>query len=168
MKKKIVIFILLPFVLFSCIKQKQEKDNDKLIEVYPDAEMKTILDSFIVSCNDKSLIYELYIDKIRNWDYDIVLYAGKKSLVRNGHPIMKTRISDIDIYIYSGVERYFQASPSPSLSLRTDSLPEEIPEGNYWTITDENEKISIFKNCQSFPFYGSYRIKFVAPVVPDN
>lgn len=159
--KKITILFLLIITFTGCSKQKNV--NNAEIEVYPRPEIKAILDSFVVSCNDKSLIYELYIDKIHNWDYDIVLYSGKGSLIENGKPIMKTTISDVTIHIYSGVEYLFDSSSSSAVSIVSDSLPKEIPEGNYWLISITDEKIKIVKDATNFPFYMSNRVKFEMP-----
>ena len=165
--KKIFCYILLIVSFISCGKKKE---NITEIEIYPRSEMKAILDSFIVSCNDKNLIYELYIDKIRNWDYDIVLYSGKKSLTENSNPIMKYTNSNVTIHIYSGVEHFFGNSLSSAVSITPDSLPEEIPIGNYWLISEIDNKINIIKDeaAFGFPFYQSSRIKFEMPEVDDN
>lgn len=160
--KKILILYLLIIIFTSCTKQKDTGGNTE-IEIYPRAEMKAILDSFVVFCNNKSLIYELYIDKIQNRDYDIVLYSGKRSLIDNGHPIMKTTISDVTIHVYSGVEHYFDNSPSSAMPIVSDSLPQEIPEGNYWLISEINGKLNIIKDVTGFPFYMSRRVKFEIP-----
>lgn len=159
--KKILCLILIILFLICCNNQKTEESN--ILEIYPRPEIKAILDSFVVSCNDKSLIYELYVDKIRNWDYDIVLYSGKRSLIENGKSIMITTISDVTIHIYSGVEHYFDSSSSLAIPITPDSLPREIPEGNYWLISETDGKINIIKDATSFPFYMSSRVKFEMP-----
>jgi hypothetical protein len=162
MKKFITLFLSI-IILTGCSKQKNAS-NCQEAEIYPRPEMKAILDSFIIACNDKNLIYELYIDKIRNWDYDIVLYSGKRSLIENGHPIMKTIVSDVTVHIYSGIEHYFDSTPSSAISITSDSLPKEIPKGNYWLISEIDGKMNIIKDATSFPFYMSSRVKFVPPV----
>lgn len=162
--KKITILSLFVLIFVCCSKQKRAENSNEIV-VSPRPEMKAILDSFIVSCNDKSLRYELYIDKIHNWDYDNLLYSGKKSLVNNSRPIMKTVISDVTIYIYSGIEHYFESTFSqlnnPQIN---ESLPDEIPEGNYWLITEKDGKLNIIKDGAGFPFYRSNRVEFVPPV----
>jgi hypothetical protein len=169
--KKIAI-LSLSIILFACCAKQKSTGNSSEMEIYPRAEMKAILDSFVVSCNDKSLIYELYIDEIRNRDYDIVLYAGKRSLIDNGHPIMKTTISGITVHVYSGIEHYFESNSSQVNNPKVnDSLPDERPEGNYWLIADKEGQI-IKEEAFGYPFRSSFRVEFVAPEEikdePDN
>jgi hypothetical protein len=166
MKKLFSLIIII--IVFSCCNQKRTGENNELT-VYPRSEIKILIDSFIQFSNDTSLIYEIYVDKIAHWDYDIVLFAGKRSLIDNGKPIMKTIISGIPIYIYSGVEHYFGVDPSKTNNSQIfDSLPDEIPKGNYWVISEKDGNMSIVKDGFSFPFYRTHRIEFEMPEGNDN
>lgn len=160
MKKILSIPIIL--WLFSCNQNKSNVDQDQLI---PRENIKCVLDSFVQITNDANLIHEIYIDKISPWEYDIVLYAGKKSLTEKGSVTANTEISGIKFDIYSGIEHYFR---NPKDTCSFDDTPNKfgVPDGIYWILTDKDGQISIIKNSSAFPFYSMpNRVDFIPPTI---
>lgn len=164
--KQLISFILIA-IIFSCCNHKRSEESN-ILEVYPRSEIKILMDSFIQFSNDTSLIYEIYVDKIAHWDYDIVLYSGKKSLTEKRCAIMKTSISGIKFDIYSGLEHFFGNQPNLNDTIIDTPPLEGAPDGNYWIITDRRGVISIIKDSWTFPFQASQRIEFEMPEGNEN
>jgi hypothetical protein len=165
MKKFFNLIIII--IVFSCCNQKRTGENNELT-VYPRSEIKILIDSFIQFSNDTSLIYEIYVDKIAHWDYDIVLYSGKRSLIEKRCAIMKTYVSGIKFDVYSGIEHFFGNPFNINDSIIDTPPPEGAPDGNYWIITDRRGVVSIIKDGWTFPFQASQRIEFEMPEGNDN
>lgn len=159
---KHILFTIIALGLLSCRPNKSNIDQSLLI---PRENIKNILDSFVQISNDKSLIHEIYIDKLSPWEYDIILFAGKKSLTEKGSVIANTEVSGINFDIYSGIEHYFKHSND---TCSFDDTPNKFgaPEGIYWIITDKDGQISIIKDSWAFPFYSMpNRMNFIPPTV---
>jgi hypothetical protein len=162
----ILIISVLSFTV-SCTFSENNRKESRQVVLVPRDGMKVVIDSFIQFSNDKHLVYEIYIDKITPWEYNIVLYSGKESITENVTSEITTVVSNIKFSIYSGIEHYFKLS-GDTLSINDEPKKRGAPDGNYWIITDKNGKLEIIKDSWAFPFYSMPdRTKFIAPKIED-
>ena len=151
---KIIYILLLILTFGALISCSSSKKEDHELFLKPRENIEAIMDSFVVFSKDKSLIYEIYIDKITPWEYDIILYSGKVSLSENATVVAKTIVSDVKFNIYSGIEHYFCLAKDSAFIFDDDPREEGAPLGNYWIIIDRKGKVEVMKNSWALPFYS--------------
>jgi len=115
------------FLTILCITACVPNNNDKKLWM-PRENIKVVLDSFVNILNDKNLIYEIYIDKIDELEYNLYIYGGRESLMKNPETTIKTEIKDVEFNIYSGFEHFFK-SAQDTLKDFDDNLKDPVPEG---------------------------------------
>lgn len=104
----------LAILYFLCISCKNDNNKPACYYVDPYPQIKPALDSFLKVSGKLHSVNAIYIDKTSPHNFELLLYAGSKSLtseedqVGNQKSIHKTRVSDIEFEVYSGVEHYFQ------------------------------------------------------------
>jgi hypothetical protein len=166
MRNILYLILLLTITIVSCSKKDIDKKSDEKLVVFPRSDIKAVIDSFILF-NNKELVYEIYVDKIGRKDYDIILYSGERPLIENGYPIMKTNISGVVFDIYSGIEHFFKDSSNSQDSIGYESLPDDVPKGNSWIISERKGVLNTYKDAWIFPFQTSERIEFEIPEVEE-
>ena len=160
MKKLLLILIVLNIV--SCqTKNEMSLEYQTLI---PRENIKVLLDSFVRENGDKASLYELYIDKLTPWEYDIVIYAGEESLTENNCAIVYTTASGVKFNVYTGLEHYF--GNIHDLKIEDTPRLSGPPDGSYWVVVDSSGIFKIEKNLWAFPFYSMpNRIDFIPPEI---
>jgi len=87
--------------------------NHKNTCLLPNKNLEMLLDSF-VRINNSFHVYELYIDKLDPDHYNLIIYAGDKSLTENEckkfnqSSLAYCNIRSVNFHIYSGIEHYFK------------------------------------------------------------
>lgn len=159
MKKIILLFIA--FLLFtSCKKSKNQN-----IGIIPKVKILKILNDFVKENECDKCIYEIYIDKINPYQYELIIYKGQHSLTleennkneQNPITIVKLK-SGVEFDVYSGIEHYFTISDSSSSfkklkmkSINNLNSKKEV-ENKMWIVKDSMNLITILKNNEVYPF----------------
>jgi len=159
MKKIILLFIA--FLLFtSCKKSKNQN-----IEIIPKVKILKILNDFVKDNECDKCIYEIYIDKINPYHYELIIYKGQQSLTLEENnkneqipiPIVKLK-SGVEFDVYSGIEHYFTINDSSNSfkklkikSINNLNSKKEV-ENKMWIVKDSMNVITILKNDKVYPF----------------
>ncbi|MBN8860447.1 MAG: hypothetical protein J0H29_18800 [Sphingobacteriales bacterium] len=155
MKREFIFFVLVIF--FNSCKQTSEVPVCNVIE--PRANIKSLLDSFVMVNGQNNAEYGIYIDKTSPHDYDLILYTGNEPLTKeedrlnNQYPVNKVRTSNIEFKVYSGVEHYFQNTCDDKV--RKESVPQKILEKNdyvIWVVKDSAGMLTTYKTFGAYPF----------------
>ncbi len=171
MKKRFIFFVLV--ILINSCKQTAEVPICNIIE--PHANIKRLLDSFIMVNGQNNAEYGIYIDKTSPHDYDLILYTGNEPLTKeedqlnNQYPVNKVRTSNVEFKVYSGIERYFQNRCYDQD--RKESVPQKKIEKNdyaIWVVKDSAGILTTYKTLGAYPFIAlpnkvSDSIKFNLP-----
>jgi hypothetical protein len=141
----------------------------------PKENIKVLLDSFVLQNKNNNYIYEIYIDKQDPNNYNLLFYAGEKSLTEKENeaykqiPVANVVIRGVKIFIYSGVEHYFTSSGQINI------IEKKISKENKqitWAIKDSSGIITYYKIDVGYPFIPlplkNEPDTFVPPIVtPD-
>jgi hypothetical protein len=166
--KKLLLYLIIFIPFMASCNLSEKKEIKSQVFLVPRDKIKVFIDSFIKISEDKNLIYEIYIDKITSWEYDIVLYSGEKSLSEKITPEIITEVSGIKFNIYSGIEHYFKA-PGDTTTIDDEPRKEGAPNGNYWIITEKDGKFEIIKDSWALPYYSMpNRMKFIPPEIKED
>jgi len=142
------------FLILSCT------NNSKIVPcckniLIPKENIQVLLDSFVKENKHEKYMYELYIDKIDPDNFNMILYAGEKSLTQEeneyyGQKSVACVISQgVKIDIYSGIERFF----NPSFTIDTFSLQNGLENNcNLLAIRDSMGILSSYKIEKGYPF----------------
>lgn len=142
-------FSLIFFI--SCRPNGSNQINTSILE--PKDNIKPLLDSFVSVHNYDHYVYELYIDKQGPHHYDLLLYAGERSLTvdenvfNHQSALASTMARGKTINIYSGVERFF----SSSVPIGTDSANNGYNQ-IMWAIRDSFNIITSREIHGAYPF----------------
>ena len=145
---------VLIFSVISCLQNDRKTSNENVL--IPKENIKAILDSFVIqNKNDNFAFYELYIDKLDPHNYNLLLYAGEKSLTKsenefNNHvSINSVIIQGVRIAIYSGVEHYFMSQKQQNL---TEKIISEGPRQVMLAIKDSSNILTSYEIYGGYPF----------------
>lgn len=155
--KKLFIFSLWVILFITC-KQTSEIPACGIIE--PRANIKSLLDSFVMVNGQNYTEYGIYIDKTSPHDYDLILYTGyepltkEEDLLNNQYPVNKMRTSsNIEFKVYSGVEHYFQNKCYEKE--KRESIPKKMLRNNdyvIWVVKDSSGILTTYKTFGAYPF----------------
>ncbi|MFT3901917.1 MAG: hypothetical protein QM727_02025 [Niabella sp.] len=170
--KKQLFFLILVMLLYSC-EQVSQLPACGMIE--PRANIKSLLDSFIMVNGKHNAEYGIYVDKTSPHDYDLILYTGDEPLtkeedwVNNQYPVSKVRVSnEVEFKVYSGLEHYFQnqcyAKEKKIIPQKTSGKKDFV----IWVVKDSAGKLTTYKTFNAYPFIAlpnnvSDSIKFNLP-----
>lgn len=165
--KKILFILSMLLMIISCKTNNQGKVNNQTF-VAPRKDMKVLLDSFVHEYGDKEPLYEIYIDKLEPWNYDIIIYSGKESLSEDNCAIIYTMASGVKFDVYTGLEHYFG-----NIDVEIDDGPRlsRIPDGNYWVVTDSSSVQTIKEVPWEQPFLSlpwSRKIEYLPPIIIEE
>jgi hypothetical protein len=85
--KYLLIYYFLVLSVFSCSQGKEETRCENIL--IPKESIKALLDSFVLENKHNNYVYELYIDKQDPDNYNLLLYAGDKSLMEKENEVYK-------------------------------------------------------------------------------
>jgi hypothetical protein len=152
--KYFVIYLFLILSFSSCFQTKKDDFSESI--VIPKENIKALLDSFVQENKSDNYVYELYIDKMDPDSYNLLLYAGEKSLTEKENDIYRqTSINGVvchgkTISIYSGVEHYF-ASQRKEKELEGNVQINTIKQV-MWAIKDSSGILTIYSIDGGYPF----------------
>lgn len=167
-------FFLFPFVLFVfCVSCKEASKTSTICLVEPQANLKSVLDSFVKTTRHSYSEYAVYINKTSPHEYELIIYAGSESLTKeedrlnNQEAMQRVRVSDVEFDIYSGAEHYFK---NKNL-IDTAILKESLIVGNnlIWVVKDSFSVMNIYQVDGAYPFVAlpakiSNDLEFKLPV----
>jgi hypothetical protein len=121
----------------------------------PNKNLEVLLDSFVRE-NKSFHLYELYIDKLDPNNYNLIIYAGDKSLTQvenemfNQKNLACCKIRNVSFHVYSGVEHYFKQNNIPN----NDSVIFNINANNMelWAVRDSSGTLITYKIDGGYPF----------------
>lgn len=164
------IILLLATLLISCNDRTGTRTDYEI-----NKSLKAIVDSFTLT-NPGRNVYELYLDKISPYEGIIFLYAGEKSLTfeenvsNNQSPLLEIESNDNLIQVYSGAERYIQATNS-NVNNRLDAMG-KLDGEELWVVTDSCGVLTTYKKAfGAYPFFPLpilSEIHFNLPVMVDT
>lgn len=147
---KLLIFTLIFTSSFfvACISHK----NASLL---PNKNLEILLDSF-VRINNSFHVYELYIDKLDPDNYNLIIYAGDKSLTENEckkfnqSSLANCNIRNVNFHIYSGIEHYFKRNNIQNKDLiKSENYYNHIA---LWAVRDSFGTMISYKIDGGYPF----------------
>jgi hypothetical protein len=151
--KRLPLGLFILFLTLSCSNSK--KTSCREYGLVPKENIQVLLDSFISENKRENYIYELYIDKVDPNNYNMILYAGEKSLTKAENEYycqkaaMYTVTQGVRIYIYSGIERYFTSScVIDTLPLQNGIEDDRV----LWAIRDSLGVLSSYEIDVGYPF----------------
>ena len=168
------ISITLFTLLISCIQDR--KDNVYIEKkLYPNEELRAILDSFAFENKKLDSICEIYIDNILPEFTSIIIYSGHGSctggenIYYNQRPLGYTEISGVRFRIFSGIEHYFnllenmenapKITPSdlsePDLKIYYKHFLYFNSNSIWWVLIKNGNKSTLYRN-----WYGVYPYNF--------
>ena len=168
------ISITLFTLLISCIQDR--KDNVYIEKkLYPNEELRAILDSFVFENKKLDSICEIYIDNILPEFTSIIIYSGHGSctggenIYYNQRPLGYTEISGVRFRIFSGIEHYFnllenmenapKITPSdlsePDLKIYYKHFLYFNSNSIWWVLIKNGNKSTLYRN-----WYGVYPYNF--------
>ena len=168
------ISITLFTLLISCIQDR--KDNVYIEKkLYPNEELRAVLDSFVFENKKLDSICEIYIDNILPEFTSIIIYSGHGSctggenIYYNQRPLGYTEISGVRFRIFSGIEHYFnllenmenspKITPSdlsePDLKIYYKHFLYFNSNSIWWVLIKNGNKSTLYRN-----WYGVYPYNF--------
>lgn len=168
------ISITLFTLLISCIQDR--KDNVYIEKkLYPNEELRAVLDSFVFENKKLDSICEIYIDNILPEFTSIIIYSGHGSctggenIYYNQRPLGYTEISGVRFRIFSGIEHYFNllenmenapkitsSYPSiPDMEINSKDFPYADSNSIWWVLIKNGNKSTLYRN-----WYGVYPYNF--------
>lgn len=144
--------VLVLLLLVNSCKQSSEASFYKMIE--PRANIKALLDSFVVVNGNRNLEYALYIDKISPHEYNLIVYTGNESLtgqedqVNNQYPINMVRTSNVEFKVYSGIEHYFRMG-NQEVKKQSDVKRSDCV---IWVAKDSAGVFTVYESLGAYPF----------------
>lgn len=176
--KKISIILIIILISLSCSKTKSYSSYT----VYPEENLKEVLDSFIIETRNKYPVNEIYIDHLSPQKYNLVIFSGEESLTKGENlfygqtPIESSVISGVKFDIYSGLEHFFDKNPNKSSNhinkeyLKREPYRTHTIEGIYWFIQKNGSKTDITKQWDVYPFTpypSTIKLQFSAPIIKE-
>ena len=169
------ISITLFTLLISCIQDR--KDNVYIEKkLYPNEELRAVLDSFVFENKKLDSICEIYIDNILPEFTSIIIYSGHGSctggenIYYNQRPLGYTEISGIRFRIFSGMEHYFNllenmenapkitsSYPSiPDMEINSKDFPYADSNSIWWVLIKNGNKSTLYRNWNEVYPYNFY------------
>ena len=169
------ISITLFTLLISCIQDR--KDNVYIEKkLYPNEELRAVLDSFVFENKKLDSICEIYIDNILPEFTSIIIYSGHGSctggenIYYNQRPLGYTEISGIRFRIFSGMEHYFNllenmenapkitsSYPSiPDMEINSKDFPYADSNSIWWVLIKNGNKSTLYRNWNDVYPYNFY------------
>jgi len=169
------ISITLFTLLISCIQDR--KDNVYIEKkLYPNEELRAVLDSFVFENKKLDSICEIYIDNILPEFTSIIIYSGHGSctggenIYYNQRPLGYTEISGVRFRIFSGMEHYFNllenmenapkitsSYPSiPDMEINSKDFPYADSNSIWWVLIKNGEKSTLYRNWNEVYPYNFY------------
>lgn len=140
------------YLCFSCSNVKHNEVDSCIIT--PKENIQQYLDSFIQQNKNKD-VYELYIDKIDDDTYDVILHAGNQSLTHkeneyyNQSSIVSVIVAGKEIKVYSGLEHYFQRSGIENIAY----VNNDEDDGVFLIIKERAGVMDVYSVDQAYPFF---------------
>ena len=186
------ISITLFTLLISCIQDR--KDNVYIEKkLYPNEELRAVLDSFVFENKKLDSICEIYIDNILPEFTSIIIYSGHGSctggenIYYNQRPLGYTEISGIRFRIFSGMEHYFnllenmENAPKitssdlsePDLKIYYENFLYFNSNSIWWVLIKNGNKSTLYRNWDGvypynfYPFRHVPGLLFNPPVIKD-
>ena len=169
------ISITLFTLLISCIQDR--KDNVYIEKkLYPNEELRAVLDSFVFENKKLDSICEIYIDNILPEFTSIIIYSGEgacigdENIYYNQRPLGYTEISGVRFRIFSGMEHYFNllenmenapkitsSYPSiPDMEINSKDFPYADSNSIWWVLIKNGEKSTLYRNWNEvYPYMSS-------------
>ena len=169
------ISITLFTLLISCIQDR--KDNVYIEKkLYPNEELRAVLDSFVFENKKLDSICEIYIDNILPEFTSIIIYSGHGSctggenIYYNQRPLGYTEISGVRFRIFSGIEHYFnllenmenspKITPSdlsePDLKIYYENFLYFNSNSIWWVLIKNGNKSTLYRNWNEVYPYNFY------------
>ena len=169
------ISITLFTLLISCIQDR--KDNVYIEKkLYPNEELRAVLDSFVFENKKLNSICEIYIDNILPEFTSIIIYSGHGSctggenIYYNQRPLGYTEISGVRFRIFSGMEHYFNllenmenapkitsSYPSiPDMEINSKDFPYADSNSIWWVLIKNGNKSTLYRNWNEVYPYNFY------------
>ena len=169
------ISITLFTLLISCIQDR--KDNVYIEKkLYPNEELRAVLDSFVFENKKLDSICEIYIDNILPEFTSIIIYSGHGSctggenIYYNQRPLGYTEISGVRFRIFSGMEHYFNllenmenapkitsSYPSiPDMEINSKDFPYADSNSIWWVLIKNGNKSTLYRNWNEVYPYNFY------------
>lgn len=186
------ISITLFTLLISCIQDR--KDNVYIEKkLYPNEELRAVLDSFVFENKKLDSICEIYIDNILPEFTSIIIFSGEgacigdENIYYNQRPLGYTEISGVRFRIFSGMEHYFNllenmenapkitsSYPSiPDMEINSKDFPYADSNSIWWVLIKNGEKSTLYRNWDGvypynfYPFRHVPGLLFNPPVIKD-
>jgi len=150
MKYLLAYFFLIFFLSCSHIKKELTCENS----LTPKENIKALIDSFVLENKNDNYIYELYIDKQDPDNFNLLFYAGEKSLTDKENevyeqvPVAYTIIHGKRINIYSGIERYFTNQKVEKREKINANEAKQV----LWAVKDSLGVLMVYEIDGGYPF----------------